>query len=293
MGLLGLRKQKPVHRGKKEKSPWKRVAFGLLTALLVGSVLYGIWYVTHRPSLTIDSIRVYGGETISHEKIQKRAEQLLEGNYIFVIPKRFTYLYPEEDIVGEIESLDRVKSVVIEKPSRRELSITITEYIPHALWCDSLDEAAACLFVDAEGVAFSAAPHLTGGTFLRYIIEGEILQRGGVIHDERLFAAAEEFVSAVEQQHNMRVFAVTRTTDGDIRYHIAGGGEIIVDPRMNTQETFDNLESILRSEEFQHIAPGNFAYIDLRFGDKVYVNENVGTAEEEVPATEEEIVFEE
>jgi hypothetical protein len=42
---------------------------------------------------------------------------------------------------------------------------------------------------------------------------------------------------------------------------------------MDTYIVFQNLKTILASEEFAHIAPGEFQYIDLRFGDKVFVRE--------------------
>jgi hypothetical protein len=38
-------------------------------------------------------------------------------------------------------------------------------------------------------------------------------------------------------------------------------------------ETLSNLETILASGTFTHLKPGNFQYVDLRFGSKVFVNE--------------------
>jgi hypothetical protein len=58
-------------------------------------------------------------------------------------------------------------------------------------------------------------------------------------------------------------------------YHIAGGGIIKVTTRMTTAETLSNLKTILDSKEFSHLEPGNFKYIDLRYGNKVFVNEEM------------------
>jgi len=42
---------------------------------------------------------------------------------------------------------------------------------------------------------------------------------------------------------------------------------------MPVADSFKNLQSILSSEEFIHLQNGAFQYIDLRFGDKIFLNE--------------------
>ena len=37
----------------------------------------------------------------------------------------------------------------------------------------------------------------------------------------------------------------------------------------------DNLLTLVGSEEFSHLAPGNFQYLDLRFNTRVFVNEEL------------------
>ena len=59
----------------------------------------------------------------------------------------------------------------------------------------------------------------------------------------------------------------------DVFYVLAGGGELRATLHDPATKVFDNLEAILASKEFAHIKPGNFQYIDLRFGSKVFVNE--------------------
>jgi hypothetical protein len=59
----------------------------------------------------------------------------------------------------------------------------------------------------------------------------------------------------------------------DAFFTIAGGGEIKATLNESPARTIENLNTILRSEEFSDLEPGNFQYIDLRFGTKVFVNE--------------------
>ena len=64
----------------------------------------------------------------------------------------------------------------------------------------------------------------------------------------------------------------------EVTFEVAGGGQIKVTLTQPIEDSLGNLEVLLSSPDFDHLAPGNFQYIDLRFGDKVFVNEEVLTA---------------
>ena len=83
-----------------------------------------------------------------------------------------------------------------------------------------------------------------------------------------------QFVAAASQL-GFNVTAVKKTSQQELSYHIAGGGRIITSLLESYESTVENLATILQSEEFTHLEPGNFQYIDLRFGSKVFVNEEL------------------
>ncbi len=87
----------------------------------------------------------------------------------------------------------------------------------------------------------------------------------------------ESFIVLLEEQLSLYVTHVHKRSTYDVEYTISGGGIIKVSQSIKMQESFENLQTILSSEEFMHISPGSFQYIDLRFGDKVFVNEVMGT----------------
>jgi hypothetical protein len=83
------------------------------------------------------------------------------------------------------------------------------------------------------------------------------------IHElTKLFAEAKWFVSKAEVD-----------AAGDAFLTIVDGGEFKVSLKQPAAETVSNLLTVLGSENFAHIKPGNFEYVDLRFGSKVFVNE--------------------
>lgn len=271
------RKKKKVPQTKLQKQLrfWLRVVILLAVLLVIALTSTGIYKGTRHPSVTLTTIDVQGGETIDHEVIRHRARELLKGTYLFLVPRTFAYFYPEEEIRAAIARIPRVHNVSVHRDSPTSIEVTFSEYVPIALWCDSLSATSTepCLFVDRTGYAFSEAPHLTGSTFIRFVTENrEPLVDETILSPQRLFALG-EFMEALKERHEMRISAITLTDEGDVTYHLVGGGEILVVESASIQDTFDTLESLLRAEQYAHLEPGDFEYIDLRFNDKVYIRE--------------------
>ena len=246
----------------------------LLFILALGT---GFWYIVRLDVLTIRTVTVEGGDTVNREDIQTRTQVLLDGTYGFFIPRRFTYLYPHEEIEQMVKNIPRVSRVTVSLVSNNELFISVDEYVPHALWCaeDSSGGNTDCLFVSQAGFPFAKAPSLTGSTFLRYVTEGRTPEVGAAFMSVEYLRVSEEFSRVLAREYGMDVYAIYETRQGDVHYRIRGGGEILVPRVADMQKIFENLNSILTSEEFGHLRPGNFSYIDLRFGNKIFVKQPV------------------
>lgn len=274
MALWGTRERAlPRERRAAQRARRVRVLRGVLGIALLGSVLTLIWYGTRLDAFTINTVSISGTRTLSDEALTAQADALLDGSYLALVPKRFTYTYPEEALYAELLAEPRIADVQIARTSRTHLSITVAEYEPHALWCADHAARAACVFVSPDGVAFAEAPPLTGSVFRRYLAEGRAPETGVSFVSAEYLRATEEFALALAREYGMQVHAIVETRDGDVRYRLRGGGELIVTRDAPIQEVFENLDSVLRADSFRHLAPDNFAYIDLRFGSKVFVKE--------------------
>ncbi len=250
----------------------KQGLLGLLLILLVGLLGTALWYGTRVEFLTLRSVAVEGGETINHEVIQKTVEESLEGDYIGIIPRRFAWWYPQEEIVQRVASIPRVKDPIVERISGTTLGVTFSEYLPHALWCvgKGSDD---CYFIDDTGYAFTKAPKLDGGAFPRFHTIGtEPAAHTQMIPTDDL-RAIETLRSRTSAELALPIAYVETDIMRDVFLGVAGGGEIKATLRMSPEETFENLRTILASKQFEDITPGSFQYIDLRFGSKVFVNE--------------------
>ena len=249
----------------------RQIGWGVLTFTCVGLLIAGIWYGTRLEALTIQSVTVSGGETIAHERVRALVHAQLEGTYLGLVPRRFAWTYPRTDIIAALHTIERLHSPQLTRSKGAELQVSFAEYEPFALWCVDL-ASAHCHFLDANGFAFAAAPPLSGGTFLRFVRLDEVPST------TRRVASSTTFNRAVAVTKELRdigwpISHVELDRVDDAYLHLVGGSELKVSLRLTANETVDNLTAILGSEEFSHLAPGNFQYIDLRFGNKVFVNE--------------------
>ena len=195
------------------------------------------------------------------------------------MPKRFAFTYPHDVIAEAVKRLSRVKDAEVERVSRTALAIAVREYLPVALWCEpSPPEALAeggegCVFISEEGVAFAKAPPLSGAVILRYFTEGRTPEVGQTLADAEYISATQRFTETLRARHGISIQTVTETKDGDVRYGARDGGEFLVTRDADLNAILENTATLLASEEFSHLRAGSFQYIDLRFGNKIFVKE--------------------
>lgn len=278
-------------RRARERARRRRIIRAGIFAILCGAVLAGVWYGTRIRAFTITDVAAEGGETIDLSAVRQEAQHILDGSYFFLVPKRFTYTYPHDEIVSALMRMPRVKDAAVARVSDTAISVTLTEHVPSVLWCPAESASAGCMFVSADGRAFAEAPPLEGTVFLRYVTEERAPEKDAVLASAEEFRETKEFSDALLARHGMRAYAVTETREGDVRYHVLGGGDLIVPRSANRDEIFGNLEAILTSEEFEHLVRGEFDYIDLRFGSEVFVKEAKAQIVPEEAATSSEPVM--
>jgi hypothetical protein len=247
----------------------RQISIGVLFFSFLALVLAGIWYGTRIESLNIKTVTVSGGETISHDEVKARVEAQLTGTYLRLIPKRFVYLYPHEDIVTAVSGTERIRSVTVATINNTELLVTFDEYISDGLWCKKNGDE--CVFVDSAGYAFAKAPQLTGGAFVRFFTTGKDPEVGQFIGSPEDYAWLKTF-NGLLASDKWIVSTIEIDSAKDAYFTIASGGEFKVSLTVTPEETMNNLRTVLSNEDFSDVAPGDFQYIDLRFGNKVFVN---------------------
>ena len=261
-----------------EEVSFKRhIIRGLVSVFVLSVLLYGTYYVTRLQTFTITDVAVEGGETISHDEVRSQLENELVGNYFALVPKRFTYLYPHDRIIEVLEKIPRIHDVHVSVDKRTHVQVSFAEYIPHALWCMYENEEKPCYFLTEDGYAFAEAPSLHGGALTRHSIEGVEEISSGTVIDPETLRKIDTFSDRISDELGLRVTSIVHKKNTDLEFIVNGGGSVLVSTGKDFNTTFENLKSVLTSKEFKHIEPGNFKYVDVRFDNKVFVNEDFST----------------
>lgn len=254
----------------------KQIAIGVAIFTLLALIITGIWYGSRVPAFTINSVTVTGGETIPHQEVEQVVRQQLVGTYLRLVPRAFTFTYPHESILTALTNIERIKEVTVERTSATELSVTFTEYVAEALWCEDMTDN--CVFLDESGYAFATTPQLDGGAFIRFGTPGRSPEVGVEITALNNYETAKQ-LSVMLDQKGWYVERIDIDAAADAYFILTEGSELKVSLLEPAERTIENLETVLASEKFAELVPGNFKYIDLRFGNKVFVNDT----EEELP----------
>lgn len=249
----------------------KHILLGVCFFAVVIILLTIVWHVTRISALTIQSINIDGGVTINKEEVKAKVEEKLAGEYLRLVPRRFAFFYPEEEVFNNVNSVERIKNVQINRVSGTELQVTFDEYLPDSLWCD-LDLEDHCFFLDENGYAFAKAPDLLGESIVRYYASERTAEVGVNPFTREDFVLTKEFIDYMAEI-GWFVTKVEINSVRDVFYTVIQGSEIKATLTEEPLKPFENLTTILQSKEFSHLKPGNFQYIDLRFGSRVFVNE--------------------
>lgn len=255
----------------------------------------GLWYGSRVSTLTLETITVEGGQTISHVQVQEAVAGTLTGNYFGLIPKRFAWTYPEVDAMAAAASIGRVKNPTVERISGTELKVIVDEYLPFALWCEEENEV-QCYFIDKEGVAFDQAPVLDGGSMYRFYTLGDKPELSKVMTDKNTIKEIVAVADALESRFNLPITKIELDMVGDVFFRVVGGGEIKTTTKVPAEKLLENLALVLSTDDFKDVTAGSFQYIDLRFGSKVFVNDllpEAATTTEEVSTADQVIEVEE
>lgn len=271
--ILGRKRRGSRSSRRSEPTQRRHILWGIFSCVLVVLLVVALWHLTRLNAVTIGDIRVEGGETIPHTLVEDTVSSVLQGSYMKIIPYRFSFFYPHDSVAEAVTALPKVKESTVER-NGTELTVSFSEYVPYALWC-LMEDDTNCFYIDETGYAFAPGPRLEGGALVRHIIETETEMNRKQVFEPTALRALHAFFISLEDDMHFRVTEVVYTREGDLIVRIGGGGEIRLRNDGAYEVVYENLKTILASEEFSHLEPGNFWYIDLRFGNKVFVNEEI------------------
>lgn len=269
---LGKRKVfNTPHR--KRRIFWKRIIVGGTSMIVLASVCALVFYGTRLSMFTVNGIVVHGLDTVPEGEVRSRTDALLAGAYYGLVPHRFAPTIPAGQIIESVQGLARISSATVHTEGKNVV-ITVVEHTPEMLWCRTAVATSTCYYVDERGTAYEKAPPLVGSALLRFITEGVEPTPGASLLTDETRSLLIDIAGILEERHEFRIARIEYFANGDAILYLTQGGHLLVATANDLAETYDNLSSVLSTEEYAHLKPGKFEYIDLRFGNKVFVQKD-------------------
>ena len=262
---------------RKKRILWQRVGYTAMTLTAICLAYMAVFYTVRAPFFLLTDIVVAGTETVSIDQIKQQAEEKLRGSYFGFVPHRFSFFIPTKSIEESILAMPRIASAAF-RVENNALVITVIERSPDVLWCSDATATSTCFYVAKDGVAYEAAPSLSGTTLMRFVVSSSSPAVGAMLlseHDRDLLIG---IARIIETRHHFQVARIEYTADRDAILYLSRGGRLLLSTDGNLEDTYSNLASVLTSEKYSSLTPGHFEYLDLRFGNKIFLEKQVPVA---------------
>lgn len=279
---------------KKRKMFWRNFT---VVSVIVLILLVGLCFSLRMKEVTISNIYVYGNSAVSSDDVKNDVNKTLEGNYLFIFPKKNIFLYPKEEIREKLRlDFPRLSSATVSFKDWNSVDVSVTEYEPFANWCinkplasDSDTSAGTgifathtknnndCYFLNHDGLIFSKSPYFSGNVFLRYFGGGVFGEPVG----QRLLSKNNQFEIFNEFVKSLRDAGFTPTDifiedDGNMVIYLTDTGKLIVKNNQDFTTVLVDLKNLIGNKDFKGRDKNgrlHFQYIDLRgldTGDKIF-----------------------
>lgn len=239
----------------------------LLILVVAGGIIGLLWL----PQIRVQHIDVAGASSVSNANIESDVKAALSGTAWLVVPKDNIFLYPRDKITQMLlNTYPSFESVEVSAQHFDTLSVNITERRALALWCgESLAAASACYLLDGNGVVYAPAANFSGQIYIQYY--GSVVgttTRQFITPDE--FRSLSAFAGAVGQVIEGDAPQEIEVAGTDASVTFASGFVLTFSLADASTDVLERLGVALKTEQFTKHPLSDFAYLDLRFGDKLY-----------------------
>lgn len=271
--------QSPKYANKKRK----KLIF-LVSTICISIVILLIIIILslHISTFRINSISISGADSTSVNSIEKKVMELLEGNYIYIIPKSSFVVYPKSEIKKVlVAQYPEIKDIDIELNGLSGLNISLNERKPEVVVCEGFkddEDTSDCYYADAKGFVFSRIASSTQQNYFKYYVNSNSTTTilGNVFTKDTKFLELQRLIKNINNS-GIKVNGILISDDGSYEMYIENMDKsdaiVYFDDRTPFDKTLSNLVIFWKNSVGKKIGLSevpNFDYINLRFGNNVF-----------------------
>lgn len=214
------------------------IASGAFFVLVIAAV-----FILRLESLQITETVAEGVPATGALAVEARAEDVLSGSYLWLVPKTNAFLYPKTKLERTLaREFPRLSSVAVSLEGSHVLKIEGVERKPFATYCSD-----TCYFLDETGFIFDVSPVFSEGVYFVYRVDPPLEQPlGRELVPQPEFESLAAFVARVGrldvEPRSLRL------SQAEGRLALAGGAVIVFSRGADTETLARSLESFLESE---------------------------------------------
>ncbi|HCB35364.1 MAG: hypothetical protein A2W52_02740 [Candidatus Taylorbacteria bacterium RIFCSPHIGHO2_02_49_25] len=238
--------------------------FSLLGIGIVSWTVYGF----SRPNFRIARIEVAGFNRVNDALIRNAVKQALAGSYLGFIPKSHALLYPQSELRATLlRDFPIFASVSLSLRNLSTLRVSVREREAEALWCTAGKE---CFLLDSAGVAFAPAGESAGKMYYRFDGKGGAPDLGKHVIEAGRLGALLRFLKKLEHE-GLAARVVSLKEQDEFEVLLQSGTRLLLRGE-NYDSTLITLQTLLEQDGLFSRKDGALgaAYIDLRYGNKIY-----------------------
>lgn len=255
-------------RARRKRERIVAVFKGVCVAFLAGGAITGVLWLPH---VRVSTIEVEGFAGRAAQEIERAAHKHIAGTYMLLFPKDNIFIYPKQSMRERIlEEFPWLAEVAVQANNFRTIGIVVRERTPVALWCgENPDARIPCLLMDENGIAYEMAPQFSGTVYTEYFGKAE-----GVLPKQFLtagqFRSIKALIQALTEKEGEAVARVAVDEHTDVRATFTNGFTLIFTAAEDSGNVYERYMLAKTAEPFTTHPLGDFEYLDLRFGNRLY-----------------------
>lgn len=251
------------------------------SALAFVLAVAGLAWLSHASFLRVTDIEVSGLSSLPPQELISFARERMQGNYLSLFAKDDIFLYPRAAIAAALaRQYPTLRQIDVHARDFHTVELVAAERQPAALWCPSSPDSSgsstqggACSYLDEQGLIYAPAPSFSDDPYVSYSGPTATTTGPGL----RQYLSQDEFqslaalVAAIAGKEPSDPISQVAVDDSlDARAYFRDDFVLVWSLKDDGGDVFERFNLALDSDAFKGKPLGDFEYLDLRFGDKLY-----------------------